>query len=129
MRQTVGYQRFDTAAELSRLQQLYATLRLYTNFFQPMIKLKSKERVGSRVKKSYHAPQTPYQRVLACADIAVADKKKLQRQYQRLNPAALKRELDKLRQELFRLAARKRPPKPKRHPNQKSLQIKPHLWA
>jgi hypothetical protein len=129
VRQTVGYQRFDTAKELMVLQQLYATLRLYTNFFQPTMKLKSKERVGSQVKKSYHAPQTPYQRVLACADVTVADKKRLQRQYRLLNPAALKRELDKQRQELFRLAVKKRPLKLKRHVNQKTLQIKPHLWA
>jgi hypothetical protein len=127
VRQTVGYQRFDTAAELMVLQQLYATLRLYTNFFQPTMKLKSKERLGSRVKKSYHAPQTPYQRVLACAEVTAADKKKLQRQYRLLNPAALKRELDKQRQELFRLAAKKRPLKLKRHLNQRELQIKPYF--
>lgn len=126
VRQTVGYQRYDTAAELMVLQRLYATLRLYTNFFQPTMKLKSKERLGSRVKKSYHAPQTPYQRVLACAEVTVADKKKLQRQYQLLNPAALKRELDKQRKELFRLASKKRPLKLKRHWNQRGLQIKPH---
>ena len=127
VRQTVGYQRFDTAAELMVLKQLYATLRLYTNFFQPTMKLKSKERFGSRVKKSYQAPQTPYQRVLACAEVTVADKKKLQRQYQSLNPAALKRQLDKYRKELWRLAARKRPRKLKRHLHQKDLQIKPRV--
>ena len=127
VRQTVGYQRFDTAPELMVLKQLYATLRLYTNFFQPTMKLKSKERFGSRVKKSYHAPQTPYQRVLACTEVTAADKKKLQRQYQALNPAALKRQLDKYRKELFRLAGKKRPLKLKRHLNQRGLQIKPHL--
>jgi len=109
------------------LKQLYATLRLYTNFFQPTMKLKSKERFGSRVQKSYYAPQTPYQRVLACAAVAPADKKKLKRQYQTLNPAALKRELDKYRKELFRLAAKRRPVRPKRHANQKSIHIKPDL--
>jgi hypothetical protein len=129
VRQTVGYQRFDTAAELMVLQQLYQTLRLYTNFFQPTMKLKSKERLGSRVKKSYHLPQTPYQRVRACADVALADKKKLQRQYRQLNPAALKRELDKQRRELFRLANKKRPLKLKRHVHQRDLQIKPRLRA
>jgi hypothetical protein len=127
VRQTVGYQRFDTAAELMVLKQLYATLRLYTNFFQPTMKLQSKERFGSRVKKSYYAPQTPYQRVLACAEVTVADKKKLQRQYQPLNPAALKRQLDKYRKELFRLAAKKRPLKLKRHLHQRDLQIKPRV--
>jgi hypothetical protein len=126
VRQTVGYQRFDTAAELMVLKQLYATLRLYTNFFQPTMKLKSKERFGARVKKTYHAPQTPYQRVLTCPEVSAADKKKLQRQYRLLNPAALKRELDKQRKELFRLASKKRPLKLKRHVNQKDLQIRPH---
>ena len=128
VRQTVGYQRFDTAAELMVLKQLYATLRLYTNIFQPTMKLKSKERIGSRVQKSYYAPQTPYQRVLAAAEVTAADKKKLQRQYQNLNPAALKRELDKYRKELFRLAAKKRSVKPKRHANQKSMHLKPELF-
>lgn len=127
VRQTVGYQRFDTAAELMVLKQLYATLRLYTNFFQPTMKLKSKERFGSRVQKSYHAPLTPYQRVLASAEVSTADKKKLQRQYRLLNPAALKRELDKYRKELFRLAVKKRPLKLKRHANQRGLEIKPLL--
>lgn len=127
VRQTVGYQRFDTAAELMVLKQLYATLRLYTNFFQPTMKLKSKERFGSRVQKSYYDPQTPYQRVLSYAQVSAADKKKLKQQYQRLNPAALKRELDKYRKELFRLAAKKRPVQPKRHVNQKPLHIKPNL--
>ena len=126
VRQTVGYQRFDTTAELMVLQKLYATLRLYTNFFQPTMKLKSKERFGSRVKKSYHAPQTPYQRLLTCAAVTAADKKKLQRQYRLLNPAALKRELDQQRKELFRLASKKRPLKLKRHRNQRGLEIKPH---
>lgn len=127
VRQTVGYQRFDTAAELIVLRQLYKALRLYTNFFQPTMKLKSKERFGSRVKKSYQAPRTPYQRVLTCAEVSAADKKKLQRQYRLLNPAALKRELDKQRKELFRLAAKKRPLKLKRHVNQRGLEIKPLL--
>ena len=92
------------------------------------MKLKSKERIGSRVQKSYYAPQTPYQRVLAAAEVTAADKKKLQRQYQNLNPAALKRELDKYRKELFRLAAKKRSVKPKRHANQKSMHLKPELF-
>jgi hypothetical protein len=91
------------------------------------VKLKSKERFGSRVQKSYYAPQTPYQRVLAAVEVIAADKKKLKRQYQTLNPAALKRELDKYRKELFRLAAKKRPVQPKRHANQKSMHLKPDL--
>ena len=129
VRQTVGYQRFDTTAELMVLKQLYLTLRLYTNFFQPTMKLKSKERFGSQVKKSYEPPQTPYQRVLASPALAAASKQKLKRQYQQLNPAALKRELDKLRKYLFVLASRKKAPiqlKTTRY-KQKPMTIKPEI--
>ncbi len=127
VRQTVGYQRFDTKAELLVLKQLYAQLRLYTNFFQPTMKLKTKERLGSRVKKSYYAPQTPYQRVLAAETVSAAAKKRLKQQYRLLNPAALKRELDKYRKELFRLATKKRPVLKRQRHRQKPLTIKPEL--
>jgi hypothetical protein len=127
VRQTVGYQRFDTAAELLVLKQLYAQLRLYTNFFQPTMKLKSKERLGSRVKKSYYAPQTPYQRVLAAPTLSTAVRKRLKQQYRLLNPAVLKRELDKYRKELFRLAAKKRPVLKRQRHRQTPLTIKPEL--
>jgi hypothetical protein len=129
VRQTVGYQRFDTGAELLLLNQLYDSLRLYTNFFQPTMKLKSKERIGSRVKKRYEPPQTPYQRVLDCPQVTAADKKKLRRQYQLLNPAALKREIDRTRKELFRIAGSKRPQATidKQRHKQKPLTIKPEL--
>jgi hypothetical protein len=129
VRQTVGYQRFDTTAELLLLKQLYLTLRLYTNFFQPTMKLKSKERSGSQVKKTYESPQTPYRRVLASPDVADKDKAKLKRQYKLLNPAALKRELDSLRKKLFALAAAKKPPIQAKSPRHKlkTMSINPEL--
>jgi hypothetical protein len=126
VRRTVGYQRFDTTPEVLLLNQLYVTVRLYTNFFQPTMKLKSKERVGSRVKKKYESPQTPYRRVLDSEYVAEEDKEELRQQYRGLNPAALKRRISKLQKQLFSLAQKK--PKTalraKRH-KQKSLQIKP----
>ena len=47
--------------QLQLLKELYGQLRLYTNFFLPTMKLKAKERVGSRVKKRYDKAQMPYQ--------------------------------------------------------------------
>jgi hypothetical protein len=126
VRRTVGYQRFDTARELLLLNQLYDSLRLYSNFFQPTMKLKSKERIGSRVKKIYETPKTPYQRVLDSQCVDQGDKEKLRRQYRGLNPVALRRRISKLQKQLFSLAHKK--PKTairaKRH-RQKNLQIKP----
>ena len=47
------------------LSQLYKTTRMFVNFFQPSFKLASKCREGARVRKYYHPPVTPCQRLLA----------------------------------------------------------------
>src|SRR6266403_652024 len=64
VRRAVGYQRCDTDEQLHLLAGLYQPLELYTNFFQPSMKLKSKERHGARVTKKYDQARTPYQRLL-----------------------------------------------------------------
>ncbi len=51
VRKTVGYYRYDTEVELNLINKLYLILRLYTNFFQPSMKLIEKVRIGSKVKK------------------------------------------------------------------------------
>ena len=51
VRKIVGYQRFDTTAELRVLRELYGHLRLYKNFFQPSMKLLSKERIGGKIRR------------------------------------------------------------------------------
>ena len=58
VRRTVGYYRYDTPDELALLEALYRVLRLYANFFQPVMKLKEKVRVGSRLTRRYDEPQT-----------------------------------------------------------------------
>lgn len=100
VRRAVGYQRYDTELQLQLLNELYATLRLYTNFFQPSMKLQSKERVGSKVSKHYDRAQTPYQRVLTAATVSKAAKERLRAKYATLNPAALKRTLMRLQDRL-----------------------------
>lgn len=102
VRRAVGYQRYDTEVQLALLNELYATLRLYTNFFQPTMKLQSKTRVGSKVTKRYDQAQTPYQRVLAALQVTKANKELLRRQYETLNPAALKRKLMRLQDRLLK---------------------------
>ena len=108
VRRAVGYARYDTEAQLALLNELYATLRLYTNFFQPTMKLKSKERVGSKVTKRYDEAQTPYQRVLAAPQVSEAEKERLRAKYQTLNPAALKRKLMRLQERLMKSTASKK---------------------
>ena len=52
VRQTVGYHRYDTPAELDLLNRIWALQRLLTNHFEPQQKLISKERNGRRSPKN-----------------------------------------------------------------------------
>ena len=65
VRRIVGYRRLEGLEAAAALSRLYATTRLYVNFFQPSFKLLSKRRDGARVSKRYHPPATPSQRLLA----------------------------------------------------------------
>ena len=69
-------------------------LRLYKNFFQPVMKLQSKERIGGRAKRKYEVPETLYQRLLASEQIPDEEKGELKDICQSLNPADLKRNID-----------------------------------
>lgn len=108
VRRAVGYARYDSAAQLRLLNELYGHLRLYTNYFQPVMKLKSKERNGAKVKKKYDEPQTPYQRLMAMPEISPEAKRRLKAEYATLNPAQLKREITRLQEKLFKTAASRR---------------------
>jgi hypothetical protein len=107
VRRNVGYLRHETQQEVELLNELYRHLRLYTNFFQPVMKLRSKERDGARVRKKYDPAQTPYRRVLAATKIEKKKKEPLKRVYENLNPAQLKREITRLQNELLDLAMKR----------------------
>ena len=64
VRRLVGYDRYTSQAALGDLNRAYNVLRLYINFFQPVMKLVSKRRHGARVHKVYDTAKTPYQRLL-----------------------------------------------------------------
>ena len=106
VRRAVGYARYDTDEQCQLLNELYSYLRLYTNFFLPTMKLKSKERVGSSVKKKYDEALTPYQRVLQSKLVSKAKKDQLRTKYATLNPAALKRKIERLQQRLAKTTSK-----------------------
>ena len=109
VRRAVGYARYDGHKALRLLNALYAQLRLYTNFFQPVMKLVAKQRIGAKVKKTYDWPSTPCQRLLRSQALSVSAKRELRAQYAALNPAELKRNICRLQQQLLRAAVRQRP--------------------
>jgi hypothetical protein len=117
VRRTVGYSRYDRPRQRALLAELYAQMGPFGNFFQPVMKLKEKIRVGSHLTRRYDTAQTPYRRLLGHAQISHEAKNALEARYSQLNILDLKRELHRLQSELF-AAARKAgpPPEPRRFP-------------
>src|SRR5680860_68463 len=113
VRQTVGYHRYDTPAELDLLNQIWALQRLLTNHFGPQQKLISKERNGAKITKKYDKPATPFQRALTDKSaVTKAVKTNLKAENKPLNPAALQRQMQALAAELLTLTTSKQGPKP-----------------
>lgn len=109
VRKVLGYLRYDTLGELVIMNELYrGALRLYKNFFQPVMKLAYKERIGGHVRRKYDAPKTPYQRLLESKELKVEDKQRLRELYESLNPAKLKREIEAKVEELMKAYERKK---------------------
>ena len=110
VRKYVGYARYEGDLARIALNELYRDLRLYVNFFQPVMKLKEKIRVDAKVKKVYDTAQTPYQRVLASPDVREEAKQKLREIYPTLNPVKLHDAIEKHLDKLWNLhAIRSRP--------------------
>lgn len=121
VRRAVGWQRFEGNEEVRLLNELYELLELYTNFFQPSMKLKSKQREGARVRKKYDAARTPYRRVLESGHVSKAAKRELKQRFESLNPAELKRRIERFQSKLTRMALTSRERKRSRIPRSKKV--------
>jgi hypothetical protein len=120
VRKLVGHRRYDTSEEQEVLRELYRLWADYQNFFQPMMKLKEKTRIGGKVHRIYDQARTPYQRVLASGVLKPKQREQLETRYQALNPVALWREIQALRDRLFDLVEAKgqaRLPRARRGPD------------
>ena len=102
VRQLVGYDRFEGEKAYRQLAELYRGVRLYINFFQPSMKLKTKHRDGSKVRCTYDSAQTPFQRLRASLD--AGGLKRLQAIFQALDPVRLLRQIETLQDALWRHA-------------------------
>jgi hypothetical protein len=65
------------------------------------MRLKEKVRVGSKVKRVYDTPQTPYARTLASPHVSQIVKAKLRLTYKHLDVVELKRKIDRLVDQLW----------------------------
>jgi len=104
VRRTVGYDRWESEQEHQLLQSIYQSLRLYTNFFQPVLKLINKERIDGKLVKHYDQAQTPYQRIVSSQELPVDAKVRLAHQYIQHNPVQLRQDIDKKVAKLWKIS-------------------------
>jgi hypothetical protein len=104
VRRLIGYDRFETKEEYLLLQSIYADLRLYANFFQPVLKLVSKQHVDKKLVKRYDRAATPFQRVLAAKEIPLETKARLTNLYVQLNPVQLRTTIDEKVAKLWKIS-------------------------
>jgi hypothetical protein len=110
VRRVIGYDRFTSRAALQALDTVYTLLRLYVNFFQPVLKLVGKSRHGAKVHKVYDTAQTPYQRLLRSGILAEPKRQELAAIYGALNPVTLLRQIRQQVEHLWTLAERQPSP-------------------
>lgn len=105
VRELFGYDRFDNQDQVTWMNDIYQKLwNPLWNFFTPVMKLKTKTRIGGRIIKVHDEPKTPYQRLLDSCCLTPEQVVKLQEQYKKLNPFELKKELDEKLKWFFRIA-------------------------
>ncbi len=92
VRDYVGYYRFTTTQEWNALATVYRSLCPLLNYFMPTVKLVDKTRVGSKVRKIYDKPISPYQRLMGYADLPQDVRTELTRLS--YNPVTLQQEVN-----------------------------------
>jgi hypothetical protein len=100
VRRLAGYGRLSGLNAAATLGRLYHSARLFVNFFQPSFKLAGKQRDGALVRRRYHPPLTPCQRLLASPLVEEKLKEQLRQQFAALDPVALLKTIRDTQQEL-----------------------------
>ena len=115
VRRLIGYDRYSSHIALETLNRLYDLLRLYVNFFQPVMKLVAKTRHGAKIHKVYDIAQTPYQRLLEAGVLTESKQQELAATYYGLNPVTLLKQINETLEHLWDLAG---------HPDQQQRRVK-----
>jgi len=110
VRTVVGYHRYDTAAEVLLLNEIWQLQSKLTNYFHPQQKLISKVRAGAKVSKKHDTATTPFHRAIDHPTMTVERIVALTRTYPLINPAAIQRQVQALTTQLLTLRASKTAP-------------------
>jgi transposase InsO family protein len=109
VRELVGYLRYDTAAELALLNEIWELDRVFTNYLLPQQKLIAKVRHGAKVSKTHDRAATPHRRAAADPALSRMPVIRMNAQYKKIRPAALSRQILALTGRLETIATAKQP--------------------
>jgi hypothetical protein len=107
VRQLVGYGRLADPAQAELLNDLYAReWGQFRNFFCPAMKHLRTEVEGSRKKRIYDQPLTPFERLKACPGANPRQVERMEKLMAALNPFKLKASIERKLRRVLRLASR-----------------------
>lgn len=112
VRKLLGWDRYDTHEAVEAINNLYRNeLRLWLNLYLPSVKLLKKVRVGSKVRRVYDGPRTPFERVKACPQVDRAIVAKLEELRKSLDPFQLGKIIERKLLHISKLANRRQSPR------------------
>jgi hypothetical protein len=98
IRKHIGYMRLDVREVVPALNAVYLVLCLYLNHFVTSRRCVESVRIGSKYKKKFEkVAKTPYQRVMEHSQMRDEVKERLRVEHATLNPAVLKKEIERLK--------------------------------
>jgi len=114
VRRLVGYGRYESdtpgfaSQALVQLNRVYDLLRIWTNFWQPSLKLIAKERddATGKSRKTYDVARTPYRRLLTSGVLDEVQRQVAAETFAAYRPMALRRQLAAAVEQLGRLQER-----------------------
>ena len=122
VRKILGYLRYDSPQALDAINDLYHhELRVLQNLFLPSMKLSEKVRAGSKLRRRYDKPLTPFEPLLACPQADPAKLQELKKLRKGTDPFALAKTIEQKLERIYQLAnhrvsPRLEPPQPSLRP-------------
>jgi hypothetical protein len=113
VRDLVGYYRYDTAAELAKLHEIWALDALFTHYFLPSRNWCSSNTYGAKVTKRHDEAKTPHQRAVAHKDVGKRPVIAMNAAFRQIKLAALSRQILALTGQLEVLVQAKKAPRSK----------------
>ena len=112
VRKLLGWERYDTHEAVAAINDLYRhELRLWLNLYLPSVKLVRKVRVGSKVRRVYDGPRTPFERVKACPQVDREKVARLEELRKSLDPFQLGKIIERKLARISRMANRRLSPR------------------